>query len=214
MSNPDIDFRYRRALAPDALVTFDTCLQAVTDAVADSRLAGLDPGEDPAVQLLTRRLSRMTCGMVAADHPEDAPLRERCLERLAELKHKPAIVSLVLRGCDHRPEELRHYQREGQRALRQIATAVGLTRADYQVNYLASSSKFAGEHTLQSEGIYLRLSPQRLGEPGLAWRRPDWAQPGNTMKKAHITALRDIPAFAARLMRDLQLPAPGQRNLL
>jgi hypothetical protein len=210
----DIDYRYRRALYPEALVTFDTCLLAVTDAVADSRLAGFDPGSDPAVQLLTRRLSRLTGGTLEADHPEDQPLRERCLERLAELKHKPAIVSLVLRGVDHRPEELRHYQREGQRALRQVATAIRLTRADYQLNYFAYSRKRAGDHTLEGPCIHLRLSPQRLGEPGLAWRRPDWTQPGNAMRKAHITVLRDIPAFAARLARDLQLPDPGQGTLI
>jgi len=212
--HPDIDYRYRRALSPEGLVTFDTCLAAVTDAVADSRLAGRDPGDDPAVQLLSRRLSRLTSGTADIHHAEDAPLREECVARLAELKHKPAIVSLVLRGCDHRPEELRHYQREGQRALRQIATAVGLTRADYRMNYCAPSHKLAGEHTLEGDGIYLRLSPQRLGEPGLAWRRPDWNQPGNTLKKAHITLLRDIPAFAARLARDLALPAPDQGKLI
>lgn len=58
MSFYDIDHRDRRALSPEGLVTYETCLMAVNDAVADARLAGPDPATDPAVQLLSRRLAR------------------------------------------------------------------------------------------------------------------------------------------------------------
>ena len=56
----DLDFRYRRALAPEGLTCFATCLLALNDAVADAKRAGLDFSEDPAVRLFSRRLARMT----------------------------------------------------------------------------------------------------------------------------------------------------------
>lgn len=210
----DIDYRYRRALQPEGLVTLETCLAAVNDAVADTRLAGFDPAGDPAVQLLSRRLARLTLGTAEGEHEEDRALRERCVERLAELKHKPAIVSLVLRGVDHRHDALAHYRREGQRTLRQIARALGLPREHVRLNYTTPSTTMGDDHTLESACIYLRISPERWGEPGVAWRHPKWKIPGNTLRAAPITVLRDIPAFARQLARDLKLPQAGQATLI
>ena len=39
--NYDLDFRYRRALQPDALATIATATQAVVDAMQDARNAGI-----------------------------------------------------------------------------------------------------------------------------------------------------------------------------
>ena len=36
----DIDYRYRRALQPDGLTTFENALRALNEAVDDVRLAG------------------------------------------------------------------------------------------------------------------------------------------------------------------------------
>lgn len=212
--NPDIDFRYRRALQPEGLITFDTCLMALNDAVSDSKLAGLEPASDPAVQLLSRRLARIGLGMADRQHAEDRTLREACVERLAALKNKPAIVTLVLRGMDHRPVELAHYRREGQRALRQIAYELGIERGAYRLDYVAPTSNMGGDHTLESTNVFLRISPERWGEQGVAWRHPHWKTPGNTMRKAPITVLRDIPAFAQRIARELKLPAARQASLI
>ncbi|WP_239806090.1 hypothetical protein [Croceicoccus hydrothermalis] len=212
--NYDIDFRYRRALSPEGLVTYETCLMAVNDAVADAKLAGLDPATDPAVQLLSRRLARFSLGTIESQHDEDQDLRKRCVESLAELKHKPAIVALVLRGIDYRPVELAHYRREGQRTLRQIANELGLDWDRYRLNYLAPTASLAGDHTLESSSIFVRISPERWGEQGVAWRHPHWKPPGNALRKAPITVLRDIPAFARRLARELKLPAARQASLI
>ena len=212
--NCDIDYRYRRALSPEGLVTYETCLMAVNDAVADAKLAGLDPAADPAVQLLSRRLARFSLGTAENEHDDDQDLRKRCVESLAALKHKPAIVALVLRGVDHRPVELAHYRREGQRTLRQIAGELGLERDRYRLGYLAPTANMAGDHTLESRDIFVRISPERWGEQGVAWRHPQWKTPGNALRKAPITVLRDIPAFAQRLARELKPPAARQASLI
>ncbi|CAH0357358.1 hypothetical protein [Sphingobium sp. CECT 9361] len=53
--NYDLDFRYRRALQPDALATIPTATQAVVDAMQDARNAGIDPARDPATIFAARQ---------------------------------------------------------------------------------------------------------------------------------------------------------------
>ncbi len=210
----DIDYRYRRALQPDGLTTFETALMAVNEAVADVRLAGRDVTTCPAVLLLTRHLQRIADGKPGTSDEDDRELRDQCMVRLGELKHQPAIISLIRRGLDYRPEELRHYQREGHRTLRQIAVGMGLDHTRYRISYRTSESSLAGEHVLEAHGVYLRISPERFGEPGVAWRNPFWKPPGAVMRKASIEVLADLPALAKRIARDLGLSPPAQERLI
>ena len=144
----DIDYRYRRALEPDGLTTFETALRALNEAVDDVRLAGRQVATCPAVLLLTRHLQRIADGRPTTCEADDQILRAQCIERLGELKHRPAIIALVKRGIDYRPEELRHYRREGTRALRQIAAGIGLDHSAYRISYYTSQEALAGEHVL------------------------------------------------------------------
>lgn len=210
----DIDYRYRRALQPDGLTTFENALKAVNEAVADVRLAGRDVASCPAVLLLTRHLQRIAEGRSAAYEDEDRELRDQCMARLGELKHQPAIIALIRRGLDYRPEELRHYQREGHRTLRQIAVGMGLEHARYRISYHTRERSLAGEHVLEAPGVYLRISPERFGEPGVAWRNPFWKPPGAVMRKAPIGVLADIPSLAKRIARELGLSPPTQERLI
>ena len=98
----DIDYRYRRALQPDGLTTFENALRALNEAVDDVRLAGRQVGSCPAVLLLTRHLQRIADGRPTECEADDQALRSQCIERLAELKHRPAIIALVKRGIDAR----------------------------------------------------------------------------------------------------------------
>ena len=123
----DLDFHYRRALQPEGLSTVLTAVQAVEDAIKDARNAGLDPERGPAVTLLARHVGRLAAPDPTADTTADQPLRAQCLERIAELKSKPAIVALVRRGVDYDPDARKTFHREASRALRQIAFELGLT---------------------------------------------------------------------------------------
>ena len=210
----DIDYRYRRALQPDGLSTYETVLRAVNDAIADVKLAGRDVATCPAVLLLTRHLARIAEGVATLDPVADRALRDQCIARLAELKNSPAIVALVRRGVDYKTEELRHYRREGSRTLRLIAGQLGLDHSRYCLSYVTPQECLAGDHILEGSGIYLRISPERYGEPGVAWRNPFWKPPGSTLRKAPITVLRDIPALAARIARELKLSPPAQPALI
>lgn len=210
----DIDYRYHRALQPDGLTTFESALRALNEAVDDVRLAGRQVATCPAVLLLTRHLQRIADGSTISCEADDQALRSQCLERLAALKHRPAIIALVKRGIDYRAQELRHYRREGTRALRQIAIGMGLKHPDYRISYTTLQDSLAGEHVLEASGVYVRISPERFGEPGLAWHNPFWEPPGAVMRKAPITALADIPALSARIARELQIAPPAPPELI
>lgn len=210
----DIDYRYRRALQPDGLATYEIALQALNEAVADARLAGRDAATCPAILLLTRHLARVAAGAATLECPEDRDLRRQCMDRLAELKHAPAIIALVKRGLDYKPEELRHYRREGARTLRMIAAALGISASGCRLEYITPQESLAGEHILHGDQIYIRISPERFGEPGVAWRSPFWKPPGPAIRKAPITVLADIPALAARIARELKLSSPAQPALI
>ncbi|MFN3458717.1 MAG: hypothetical protein ACK4Z8_14175 [Novosphingobium sp.] len=117
---------------------------------------------------------------------DDQGLRSQCIERLAELKHRPAIIALDKRGLDYRPEELRHYRREGTRALRHIAAGTGLEHGDYRISYYTSQEQLAGEHVLEADGIRIRFYPRK-------------------------TAILD--AFVAFMLRDHRLSARSRLRL-
>ena len=164
----DIDYRYRRALQPDGLTTYENALIAVNEAIADAKLAGRKPADCPGVRLLTRHLSRIAEGEETHRPDLDAHLREQCMTRVAELRHTPAIIALVRRGIDYRSEELRHYRREGSRTLRQVANQLGIDHTQYRLGYYAPNESMAGEHVMEASGLYVRISPERFGEPGVA----------------------------------------------
>lgn len=132
----DLDFRYARALQPEGLSILATAFQAVADAIKDARNAGLDPERDPGVILLARHLGRLASPQDPADrHPEDSSLRRQCLDRIADLKAKPAIIALVRGGVDYDPEAKRAFRREASRALRQIACELGMFRRGREIAY-------------------------------------------------------------------------------
>jgi hypothetical protein len=157
----DIDYRYRRALEPDGLTTYENALRALNEAIDDVKLAGRDMASCPAVLLLTRHLMRIAEGLPTRCEETDR-------DRIGELKHSPAIIVLVRRGLDYRPEELRHYRREGSRTLRQIASLLGLEHSKYRMNYVTPQESLAGDHILEASGVYIRISPERYGKPGVA----------------------------------------------
>jgi hypothetical protein len=201
----DLEFRFRRALYPEGLTTFATCMAALNDAVNDAQRAGRKPESDPAVQLFAKRLTRLTDGSLTEDHPEDAPLREACMTRLAELRHTPAIVALLRKGIDYLPEDLRAFKREGQRAVRQIAVELGLARSDYRLDYVAPNPSIAGDYVLEGATLYLRLSVERFGSPALTYRHRHWKKPGHQVRHANAPSLADIPSLARRIASHLQI---------
>ena len=132
--NYDLDYRYRRALHPDGLRTIATANQAVTDAMADCRRAGQPCETDPAVLLLARHLGRIASGFdPELMHEADLDLRSRCMNRIAELKTKPALVAIV-RGRDtFNADEKSLFHAEAKKAHPSLTAAPDLTPTEHNI---------------------------------------------------------------------------------
>jgi hypothetical protein len=214
----DLDFRYRRALDPDGLTTLQTGVDAVQDAIKDARNAGIDPERDPAVMLLARHLARIAGEPIAAEPTSDEQtLRNSCIERLSDLKSKPAIIALVRRGVDYDPEAKRAFRREASRSLRQIAAEVGLTHDQYTINLGGEQPGPVGDVTLASDYLHLRISAGnfRCGrEFSYRKTRSRHDEFSGTLHQTDIGKLSDIPKLARRIESDLELTTRRGQNRL
>lgn len=198
----DIDFRFRRALAPEGLSVITTASGAVEDAIRDARSAGVDPERDPAVALLGRHLGRIASGLPAeVRHLEDLDLRRACVARIAELEDRPALVTLARRGVGYDPEAKRVFLREAGRQLRRVASAFG-DHATARINH--SRCVRGAEVSLETPSIWINIQSDRP-TPGreITYRRND--QRGTRDATADIRAIIDADAFARRLAREFSI---------
>ena len=153
----DLDYRFRRALSPDGLTTVETCVAAIAEAIDDARNAGLDPEDDAGVLLLSRHLGQIARGQNPVPRrPDDAPLRERCHAKLAELLKLPAIVVLA-RGSLDDPECRRRFLDEARSRLSALACALALNEADFQISRTHHSRTSL---EISASGLHVRVDGQ------------------------------------------------------
>src|SRR3546814_1882505 len=82
------------ALDPSSLISLPTALHALNAAIADCRNAGRPHHSDPAVILLARHL-----GAIASQiERPNVELRRACMDAIAELRCKPALIALAHKG--------------------------------------------------------------------------------------------------------------------
>ena len=217
--NYDLDFRYRRALQPDALCTIATATQAVVDAMQDARNAGVDAARDPATILLARHVGRIALGNPAdATYEEDLPLRRQCLTRIDELKSKPALVALARRGISYDPEAKRAFHREARSALRVAARHLGLDPDQYDLRSNFAGPAVSGEITLHGDEIYVQVSIPCI-RPGreVMFRRCKGRQDylGDRNHFCDIAVLAAPQSFRSLVVRETGLSInPREQSLL
>jgi hypothetical protein len=208
----DLDFRFRRALYPEGLTTVTSCLDALFDARQDACNAGADVARDPAIQLLARRLSRITTGTADAEHPEDQLLRAACTRKIADLKDNPAIIPLVRRSAEHNGDSLSAYRREGHRTLRALGRAMGLEFGKYQLHYNQARPNIPGDHRLTSKNAIIELCGYSfMANSAIGYFHPNKLGDAGRRRTLPIEATADIPRLANRILRDLGITrAPAQ----
>ena len=202
----DLDFRFRRALNPEALTTIQSALTAVEDAIRDARGAGAgagaDPERDPAVTLLARHVGRVAQGQDVSDHQAiDQSLRDACMARVVALRAKPALVVLARRGVGYDPEARQAFNREAARHLRLLADAIG----ERDRSRIDISRHVGGaELTLETPSLWVRIATDEA-VPGreVTYRRNDLR--GERPRYADKAVLVDLDRFARSLARELGL---------
>lgn len=202
----DVAFRYQQALDPSALITIATTLHAVHAAITDCRNAGLPVETDPAVILLVRHL-----GTVCADRANDGELRRACMEQVAELRSRPMLKTLALRGVAYDEPAKRLFHSEGRTAMRRLAAALGLDDGRFDIRSNKAGPAVSGEITLHGEDIWVQMSLGPFG-PGkeICFRKVQDRQDhiGERNYWASVRELLEPERFAARIRLELRLPAP------
>lgn len=202
----DVPFRHNQALDPSALVTVGTTLHAIRAAITDCRNAGVDYETDPAVILLIRHL-----GTVCDDRGASAQLQRECMTQIAELRRRPVLHTLAYRGVAHDEPAKRLFHSEGRCALLRLADALGLPDGSFDIRSNKGGPAVSGEVTLHGEDIWVQLSVGTFG-PGreIVFRkvrgRSDHV--GDRNMWASVRELMAPERFAARIRRELKLPAP------
>ena len=202
----DIHFRYSQALDPSSLDSVATCLHALQAAAKDCLNAGLPFEADPAVMLLARHMG----DVAIAKMPDRAALRSLCADAIADLAHKPVLVTLARRGVSHDEDAKRLYQAEARKALRRLADALVLDPATYDIRVCAGGPAVSGEVILHGEQLYVRVSLGGYGPSEVLFRRVSGRidHVGARNHWAAISELIDADAFSARLCRELGLHRP------
>lgn len=216
--NYDVAFRYRRALQPDGLRTIQTATRAVAEATQDARNAGIDPETDPATVLLARHLGRIASGGdPEAIHPDDAPLRRKCLAKIDELKSKPVLVALARRGLGYDPEAKRTFHAEAKRALREFARHIGLAPDEYDLRSNLAGPAVSGEITFHSDTLYIQIALSSMGQGReiLVRRcngRADYC--GHRNVYCDIAAIADHARFASLIRRETGIVFNARQSIL
>lgn len=202
----EVAFRYNQALDTSALGTITNALHAVGAAIDDCRKAGKTADSDPAVLLLIRHLG----GLAANIGGSDTSLRIACQEAVGDLKRKPVLHTLALRGVAYDADAKKLFHSEARRALRNLADALGYDKDDYEIRSNMAGPAVSGEVTLHSDEVYVQASCDGR-ERGVLYRRcrdrRDYLGLRNNF--ASLGELTNPAAFAAKLCRDLSLPTPA-----
>ncbi|CAM4193906.1 PilZ domain-containing protein [Novosphingobium lubricantis] len=201
----DIAFRFQQALDPSTLITLPTALYALNAAIEDCRNAGRPQDGDPAVILLARHL-----GAIAAQiEGSNVELRRACMDAIADLRRKPALIALARKGVAYDERAKKLFHSDARKALRALADALGLTEDSYGISVNRGGAAVSGEVTLHGASIYVQLSLGLMGPGREVMFRKVTGRNDHIGERNNFASVEELirPArFAARIRRDLHLP--------
>jgi len=203
----DIAFRFQQALDPSALTTLSNCLHGLTTAIEDCRNAGKPHDSDPAVILLARHLGAFAATLGGPD----VLLRRRCMDAIADLRGKSALIQLAHKGVAYDAHAKKVFLSEGRKALRRLADALGLADDSYDIRVNRGGIAVSGDITLHGEDVYVELSLGCFGRGREVLYRRVQGRCDYCGDRNHFAGVEDLlkpDRFAAQLCRELHLPQP------
>lgn len=203
----DIAFRFQQALDPSALITLPTALYALNAAIEDCRNAGRPQESDPAVVLLARHLGTLAAQI---DRP-NVELRRACMDAIADLRRKPALVALAHKGVAYDERAKKLFLSDGRKALRALADALCLPDESYDIRVQRGGVAVSGDVTMHSETIYVQLSLGVMGAGREVMFRKVAGRKDFVGDRNHFASIHELikpGTLAARIRRELHLPNP------
>ena len=210
----DIPHRHSQALDPSSLDTIAACLHAIQAAARDCLNAGAPFETDPAVVLLAQHLG----AVAVAAYPDVSTLRRLCTDAVADLRAKPVLATLAMRGVASDPDAKRLFHAEARRALKRLADALGLASECYDLRVNAGGPAVSGEVTLHGDRVYVQVSLGGYGPGPILFRsvrgRRDYS--GGQNHWARIDELLAPERFANRIAvaTGIEIPAKDQLRLV
>lgn len=204
----DIPFRYQQALDPSALITVPNALHALNAAIDDCRNAGRAHESDPAVILLARHLGTLASQI---ERPS-SELRRACMEAIADLRCKSALIALAHKGVAYDERAKRLFHSDGRKALRALADALDLAEGSYGITSQRGGVAISGDVTLRADHIYVQLSLGCMGAGREVMFRTVADRRDFVGGRNHWASVHDLvrpERLAARIRRDLRLPEPA-----
>ena len=201
----DVTFRYSQALDPSALATIETSLHAIQAAITDCRNAGLPVETDPAVILLVRHLSQ-----IGAQRTDDADLRRACVAQVEELRGRPMLKILAVRGVAYDAPAKRLFHAQGRTAMRHLAAALALEDGSFDIRSNKAGPAVSGDVTLHGESIWVQLSLGPFGPGREVCFRKVQDRHDHIGQRNYWASVRDLlepEQFAMRIRQELRLSA-------
>jgi hypothetical protein len=191
----DIAHRFNQALDPSACTTLTASLHVLNAAITDCRNAGKPHEHDPAVLLLARHLGEIAGSRI----PSVMQLRRSCMDEIAELRRRPALIAIAAKGIYHDEPAKKQFHADGRRAMYDVRSNLG-------------GPAVSGEITLHGDELYVQLSLGCMG-PGreVMFRRCEGRTDyrGGANHWASVHELVNPGRFAERLVRELHLTVPA-----
>lgn len=204
----DIAFRFQQALDRSALITLPTALYALNAAIEDCRNAGRPQDSDPAVVLLARHLGTLAAQI---DRP-NVELRRACIDAIADLRRKPALIALAHKGVAYDERAKKLFLSDGRKALRALADALGLPDEGYDIRVQRGGVAVSGDVTMHGETIYVQLGLGVMGAGREVMFRKVAGRKDFIGDRNHFASVHELikpGTLAARIRRELNLPNPA-----
>lgn len=204
----DIALRFNQALDPSACTTLTASLHVLNAAITDCRNAGKPHEQDPAVLLLARHLGEVAGSRI----PNVMQLRRACMDEIAELRRRPALIAIAAKGIYHDEPAKKQFHADGRRAMNRLAEALRLADGSYDIRSNLGGSAVSGETMLHGDELYVQLSLGCMGpDREVMFRRCEGRNDyrGDANHWASVHELMNPDRFAERLVRELHLTVPA-----
>ena len=126
----------------------------------------------------------------------------------------PAIVAILAEDIGYDAPRKRMFRAEATRLLKQLAGALGLGKADYDLRCNEGGVAVSGEATLHADALYVQVSQWSCG--AVLYRRCDGRRDyrGQMNHWASACELADPVGLADRIAHELRLPTHARDRLL